>query len=122
MTVVTVTSGDVIDLCAMTEGANPVMAASDTGLELCERMYARVHGWVILAYRVDIVERFGLALSIAEAETVAEEINAAQASRLAVKAAESVLESVPAGGVGEGTPDPVQARSVDESGPEHGQQ
>lgn len=85
-----VTAQNILDLYNTGGGINPVLADDlDGTLSIVERVTARGNHWPILAYRVDLWERFGWPqeLAPADAQTVADEINAALSMALAKAAA-----------------------------------
>jgi len=75
----TVTAQNILDLWATTGGINPVLADDGDGtLTIVERVAARQAHWPILAYRIDLWERFGWPvheMTMPEAQGVADQIN-----------------------------------------------
>jgi hypothetical protein len=87
-----VTAQNILDLYTA-PGLNPVLADDlDGNLSIVERVAARQAHWAILAYRIDLQERFPeFGLTAQAAQAVADEINAGMAAKLsaAILASES---------------------------------
>jgi hypothetical protein len=65
---------NIIDLMAA-EGSNPVLAYDGSTVFVTERVTARLNHWPILAYRIDLIERYPEGITIEQAQAEADAIN-----------------------------------------------
>ncbi len=88
----TVTAADITNLYNTSGPPNPVLADNGNANVIVPRISARGSHWAILAYQIDVKERFPGSITTQQAQTVANEINADLARVVAKREAVTELE------------------------------